>query len=170
MKQLFYYAYGSNLLTRRLEARIGHSPFLRNHTLENYNLMFNCGGYANIEPIPGSKVEGSLYAINGYQLKELARYEGFYYMEFFDIPEGLAVVFVGDRRIVQESMLFGAKSSKDYIDIVLEGMAEKGLEISHRNLSAIREVIQEKPRITLVRPAKRGKKVKRKLNKYNRMT
>lgn len=137
--QIYYYAYGSNLSSARLRARIGYSEYVGNHTLNNYKLVFNCGGFANIEPSEGDIVEGSLYSITSEQLAKLAKYEGFYKMEFFEVNNVLTVIFVALDEVIEYNKRKPSKTSLDYINVILDGMLEKGLETSYDKLLDLKE-------------------------------
>lgn len=126
MKRIFYFGYGSNLLTQRLTDRVGRVISRGNHTLEDHQLVFNCGGFANIIPSRGNSVDGHLYELSPIQLKELNTYEGFYNMEFFDIDENtIGVVFIGMEHIVDRTNW--QLPSRNYLAIILAGMQEKGI-------------------------------------------
>lgn len=157
MKKLLYFAYGSNLLTRRLEARIGHTDFIRTYRLQDYNLVFNCGGFANIEPSEGSYVDGALYTMTSDQMSELNRFEGFYNAEFFDYDKDtLVVVYVGREDIVNRSTRI--LPEREYLDIIMLGAAEKRLGLLYTKVDDIRRRLP-------IRPIKSNKTPKKKLRR-----
>ncbi len=52
-KRMYYFSYGSNLLSSRITSRLGEVRKVRNYSLPGYGLVFNCGfsaAYANIIP------------------------------------------------------------------------------------------------------------------------
>jgi gamma-glutamylcyclotransferase len=79
---LWYFAYGSNLLKARKEMRTG--PIQQSHIarLPDYRLVFNklakdgSQVYANIEPRPGFAVWGVIYLCDPDTLARLDRFEG----------------------------------------------------------------------------------------------
>lgn len=136
MKQLFLFCYGSNLNSQQLRRRIGKTTLLRLYNLENYRLVFNCGGFANIEPSQGEVVEGALYSINSSQLSELNRYETFYNPNFFDLENnGLGIVYIGDPHFINNWQ----KPRLEYINIILQGMSEHKLINSYNKLLSFKE-------------------------------
>lgn len=142
MKRIYYFAYGSNLFQDRLEARVGNVVSVRAYRLDNYELVFNCGGFANVQPCEGDFVEGWLYELTPVQLGYLDKYEGFYYKEFFDIDRDiLGVVYVGMPDIVERSSYTNTKTSLEYFNIVLTGMFEKELMASCHKLLELKDQI-----------------------------
>ena len=148
MKRLFYFAYGSNLNTTRLRSRIGNAKIHRVHRLQNWELVFNCSGFANIQPAPGKVVEGVLYEITSDQLNDLDRIEGFYRKEFFDIEDGgLAIVYVGLNRSIWDFL-----PNLSYLNIVLDGLEE------HNLLKTYNEVVDFKDKNYKLKFGSRHKK------------
>jgi gamma-glutamylcyclotransferase (GGCT)/AIG2-like uncharacterized protein YtfP len=137
MKRIFYFAYGSNLLSFRLHARIDDWISKQNFVLNNYKLVFNVSyvGFANIVPSEGDCVEGVLYEINAEQLKELSFHEGLYTSNFFDvnIPDGIGVVYIGQERAIPP---FLVRPQLDYINIIIDGCKENGLKNTYKKLVA----------------------------------
>lgn len=84
-----YFAYGSNINIERLRRRV----VLRDETLEagvpytlqDYRLVFNAMGFANIEPSHGDSVQGILYAMSPKQFEILDKYELLYEKQYFQI-------------------------------------------------------------------------------------
>ncbi len=78
----WYVAYGSNMSSERLYARIGKTYEIKTGHMEGYKLMFNKradngGTYANIAYVgSGSRCPFAAYAISEEQLYQLDRYEG----------------------------------------------------------------------------------------------
>ena len=137
MKKLLYFAYGSNLLQERLNWRIGKSIYIGNHVLDNYKLVFNCKGFANITPSNGSKVEGSLYTITPDQLSELNFYEGLYNTEFFDYKDYTVVVYTAKQAAVKRFEYF--QPERIYLDVIIEGMLEKKININYKEVVELRK-------------------------------
>lgn len=153
MKKIYYFAYGSNLLQDRLEFRVGQVISVRYYELQDYKLVFNCGGYANIIPCIGESVEGWLYELTAIQLGLLDRYEGFYYKEFFNLPNDiLGVVYIGMPDAIERNMY--ARTTLEYFNIVLAGMIEKELINSYNKL------IAQKEEIIVIRKINKPKRIK----------
>src|SRR5271168_4899815 len=81
MPQVWYFAYGSNMSTAQMRARVGEVAEDRTGVLKNYELVFNKkvrGGTAaaNIRPAQGSVVHGVLYKISDSSYRNLDRFEG----------------------------------------------------------------------------------------------
>lgn len=153
MKRILYFAYGSNLLTRRLEFRVGKIKEIGIHILQDYKLTFDCESFANIQPSAGDAVEGYLYELNSTQLRELTTYEGFYNMEFFDvgITNSIGVVYTGKELVVEKGIRLGVLSpTREYLRIILEGCIEKKLKrtaISIANLLKLLPVPLKKKKL-----------------------
>ena len=65
-KNIHYFAYGSNMRTKRLKDRVGEIDMIGKAKLKNYRLTFNKLGNngsrrANIEPRKGFFVEGVIF-------------------------------------------------------------------------------------------------------------
>ena len=75
-----YFAYGSNMSSRRFRQRLGWSPSRIPVILRDYMLCFNKqsndGGKANIQNSSGSEVEGILYFVKESDHLTLDNYEG----------------------------------------------------------------------------------------------
>lgn len=78
-KNLFYFAYGSNMNLEIMRSRCGEENFIgfSNSYLDNYTFYFYGRGFANIKELKGDKVYGVLYKINDSCLKGLDRSEGY---------------------------------------------------------------------------------------------
>ena len=147
MKKLIYFAYGSNLLSRRLEGRIGHTEYLGNYKLKDYVLTFDCGGFANIQPSKGSYVDGALYTLDPEQLSELNRYEGLYNAEFFDYnKDTLCVVYIGKEHVVRRSKSINALPAREYLDVIMAGAIEKRLGNLYTSVDEVKKQLPP-PRI-----------------------
>ena len=85
VRQVYYYAYGSNMDKERMFNRVDESSVFNWYpaTLDGYKMEYNKAafeegeGYANITISPNNKVKGILYAINENKIKVLDKYEGF---------------------------------------------------------------------------------------------
>ena len=77
---VYYFAYGSNTLQKRIEQRIGYVINMGAISIKGYKLAFNYGNaeqsYANLVFAPNSRVTGVLYKITQRQLWLLDGYEG----------------------------------------------------------------------------------------------
>ncbi len=133
---LNYFAYGSNMASRRLAERnvkpVRRIPAI----LEEYELTFNkrCGNgaCANIEPSKGSRVYGALYTITLRELETLDQYE--------DHPKSYTrrVVRVHDRdgqnyyaeAYVANALhkVEGLRPSDSYLSYIVDGLLELGWE------------------------------------------
>ena len=75
-----YFAFGSNMSSKRMQERLGWSPSRLGAILLDYEMVFNKhsndGGKANIIYSPGDLVEGILYYVNEEDLLILDKYEG----------------------------------------------------------------------------------------------
>ena len=80
MKQIDYFAFGSNMNQARMKERLDWAPPRRAAFLKHYRLRFDKisedGGKANIRPHVGSIVEGVLYLLGEKDLLLLDRFEG----------------------------------------------------------------------------------------------
>ena len=76
-----YFAYGSNLDTTQMQARIGRVPRGTIARLPGYRLAFNTSDveqteiYANLMPEDGNSVWGVIYECDEAELKKLDQYE-----------------------------------------------------------------------------------------------
>lgn len=115
MKNVLYFAYGSNLSFNQIQARIGYlgdvTP-VKSFKLMGWKLVFNAGHwyaehtYANI--VKGNKndyVEGMLYQINASQHHRMGNYEILYHQYFFDVDaDNIASVYIasGDDCVIDK--------------------------------------------------------------------
>lgn len=140
MKKIYYFAYGSNLLSERLTYRLNRRNIeWRTHILRGYKLVFNCSAgkksstFANIiQGLPTDSVEGVLYDLTPQELKELSRYEALYEQYFFDIGgNNLACVYIST-----DPDYRNLKSVPDlyYLNIIIDGCLEKGLVDTYNTL------------------------------------
>ena len=127
-----YFAYGSNLDSKRMIER--GVVFTSRHfgILKDYKLVFNKKssknnlreGYANIVKSKGSVVEGGIYEITEESVLLLDRYEGFpthYSREYIDIEAEdrtiRCIVYIA----ITDKVMDGLKPSKEYFNKILEG-------------------------------------------------
>ncbi len=75
IKQVLYFAYGSNLNKEQMKARCPGATSLGPATLKNHRLIFR--SVADIEPAKGREVQGGLWLITDQCLEGLDRYEGY---------------------------------------------------------------------------------------------
>lgn len=79
---MLYFAYGSNLSPAQMQRRCPGARLVGTVVLDGYALTFAGrssgwgGGVATIEPEPGARVHGAVYAITEEHLRSLDRAEG----------------------------------------------------------------------------------------------
>lgn len=158
MKRIFYFAYGSNLLTRRLEHRVGQVIPRGIYVLQDYELVFNCGGFANIIPSRGNSVEGYMYEVTADQISELNRYEALYNAHYFDVDENtIAVVYVGSDYAVNSNIQRARRTDEDYVQVIMAGCIEKRLPATYAKLQTYLDyLILTRPRKVLTKKSKRA--------------
>lgn len=172
MKKLYYFAYGSNMLSNRIEERVGWVKKVSNYTLKDWNLMFNCGhsthSYANIVPLEGSKVEGVLYEVDEWQIDILDRCEGYprnYEKRYFIVDEeSIGFVYVSVSRYFTSD----AKPTLEYMNLLLDGALQNDLEETFNKLVAYKNEMFDLPlgnKHKFTSPESRAK-YKRQLNSY----
>jgi len=81
-RQMYYFAYASNLNRKQMAERAPDSKPRFIATLPNFKLTFTAkagrqGGVASIRPYRGEKVLGAVYEISERDLKRLDGYEGY---------------------------------------------------------------------------------------------
>jgi gamma-glutamylcyclotransferase (GGCT)/AIG2-like uncharacterized protein YtfP len=96
MKEILYFAYGSNLDVERLRDRIGDFSVYGTHKLQGYALTFSSSGYANIVPNKKEYVEGVLFHVTPEQLKTLNRIEALYSPHFFTIDNYVVCTYIDE--------------------------------------------------------------------------
>lgn len=78
---IWYFTYGSNLDRERFRERVGEYEEARRATLRDHRLRFSGdvtsegGGGAIIEPAPGGRVHGGIYAVTAEQLAAMDEVE-----------------------------------------------------------------------------------------------
>jgi len=126
-----YFAYGSNLLASRLEARVGPVHVLGTAVLAGFELAWNKpgqdgSGRANLRPRPGALCRGALYALRPDQWRVLDTFEPGYRREGH-------LVRGGDGREIEATLYRYETTSPDlaphadYLRLVLEGAREHRL-------------------------------------------
>jgi gamma-glutamylcyclotransferase len=135
-----YFAYGSNLSSGQMIARMGPFPDAfgppRMARLAGYRLAFNMRGetgqiYANIVQ-PGEEVIGVVYECAEDALKTMDRYEFGYHRERVEVVSDggdviEAVTYVAEPGHVVE----GGRPSEEYLQRILRGGREHGLPESY---------------------------------------
>lgn len=132
-----YFAYGSNLLPRQMEARCPSSRLIGTGEIPGYELCFPRvsdrwnGGVAGLRSDPAGKVEGVLYELTAGDLARLDDFEG--------IADGQyrresVQVLLRDRSTVEAWVYFANiqdegsfEPSWTYIDTMLRGAQDCGL-------------------------------------------
>ncbi len=133
-KNLYYFAYGSNMNPKRMKDRKINFLHLEPAVLENHKLVFNKrlqkprnGKFvaaANIEPAEGERVEGVLYLISKEEIFKLDIYEG--YPDHYDrttvevkTKRGetvKAITYIAQPEVIEE----GLKPCRSYLNHLLE--------------------------------------------------
>ena len=134
----FYFAYGSNMNTKRMDERGINYDQIIPATLENYELKFNKvskkqGAVANVMPKPGSVVEGILYRIA--DITVLDRPEGFpnhYDRVIMWIAGVQAWVYIAQPKYIKE----GLRPKKEYLNHILEGKSYMSTEYYEKLLKS----------------------------------
>jgi len=129
---MFYFAYGSNLDKKQMQARCPDSQPKFTATLPNYKLAFTGwsrewhGGVATVKPFRGEKVRGAIYEVGENCLRHLDRYEAGYAR--FNV-----IVFDEDSQphqavtYVKSGRLEEALPSKEYGQVIRQGYRDWGL-------------------------------------------
>ena len=128
----FYFAYGSNMSSRRLSERIsGVQPLGPGH-LDGSRMICNKpgrdgSGKANLVAEPGGKVWGVLYRLSAHQWTALDAFEGGYVRRIYRVR------LVSQERVNAQTYVWGPSKSpallpfKWYRDLLVEGAREHGL-------------------------------------------
>ena len=127
-KEVYYFAYASNLNRKQMAERAPDSKPRFIATLPNFKLTFTArsgrqGGVASITPHRGEKVIGAVYEISERDLKRLDGYEGYptvydrrkvtVWTETNDPIEAITYIKMEQSR--------EAPPSSDYLDIIRQG-------------------------------------------------
>ncbi|HNV97553.1 MAG TPA: gamma-glutamylcyclotransferase [bacterium] len=129
-KNIFYFAYGSNMDLERMTLRCGEKNFVgfSNSHLKDFKFYFYNRGYANIKPQKSSIVYGALYKINKNCLDGLDKAEGYpnlYQRQIVKIINPIGN-FDAQVYIVKNDNSIGVPS-QSYFDAVIKGAAQYGL-------------------------------------------
>ena len=127
--KVYYFAYGSNMLESRLNARIA-SKCIGVGKLNNYQFLCNKkskdgSAKGNISPLQNKFVLGILYEINNSELKKLDKIEGGYERIEVDIEfdNGIVKAFTYISNIKT-----GALPKKEYLEIIIKGAEDHYLD------------------------------------------
>lgn len=138
---IYYYAYGSNLLIDRLERRVGIVEKVRPLIFRDFSLKFNCGYqynycFANIVPQRGEQVEGVLYRMSAKQQRDLDFHEALYDKKFFNIGNGeIGYVYVGsENRVLPREGI----PELHYLNLLIDGCLENNFTDTFRKLVAFK--------------------------------
>jgi len=130
---LYYFAYGSNMLTSRLEERVGKVALHGVGVLKDYVFKFNKisqdGGKANIEPCSGSEVSGVLFKVTAEQLAILDVFEGaphHYQRVIVKVGEIKAIAYIATPKYTAKTSL---TPSTEYLNLILNGAKEHRIKM-----------------------------------------
>lgn len=128
-RNIFYFAYGSNMDFDKMITRCGENNFVGflSH-LNDYKFYFYNRGYANIKPQKSSVVSGVLYKINKQCLSGLDRAEGYpsiYQRQIVKI-KNIFGEFDAQVYIVENDNTTGSPS-EEYFQTVVDGAIQHGL-------------------------------------------
>ena len=73
---MYYFAYGSNLLPKQMQRRCPGARAVGHAQLDDWKLIFNTRGAANIVPAKGSVVHGALWRFLPHHVGLMDRWEG----------------------------------------------------------------------------------------------
>ncbi|MDD4290251.1 MAG: gamma-glutamylcyclotransferase [Patescibacteria group bacterium] len=129
-KNIFYFAYGSNMDLDRMILRCGERNFVgfSNSYLNDFKFYFYNRGYANIKPQQSSIVYGVLYKINKNCFDALDKAEGYpnlYQRQIVKIINPMGI-FDAHVYIVKNDNSIGVPS-KSYFDTVIKGASQYAL-------------------------------------------
>ena len=135
-----YFAYGTNLSSQHMGRTCPSATFIMKADLPNFGIEFRHysetrqGGISSIVEAPGKMARGVLYEIRVEEIEELDIVES--------VPEGLyrrdTFLVVGEDGSWHEAELYRVAiprgpypPAKDYLDLMIEGAREHGLEASY---------------------------------------
>lgn len=143
LKEVLYFAYGSNLSIAQITERLGYLGDIipvKSFKLRGFKLVFNAGRYwgnntyANIvEGIKTDYVEGMLYKITPTQFNRLDHYEGLYERYFFDVDAdtiGCAYIATQDDNLVDVTRYRNTNPgypTANYLQICMRGCRNHNL-------------------------------------------
>lgn len=128
-----YFAYGSNMSSKRMYERKIDFSYRESGILKNYKLVINKIsyknpeiGFANIIKDNESEVEGIIYDVNEKDIKKLDKYEGYpkHYSKYFieikseDDKYKNCLIYIANPEWVVTGEI---KTMKGYKDYILEG-------------------------------------------------
>jgi len=132
-----YFAYGSNMLTCRLEERVGKVKFLGTGALRDYKLVFNKlskdnSGKANIIESSGAAVSGVIFSLSEDQFKKLDKNEGNGYERrmtsvLFNEQQIITSIYFAKSEFVKNNL----KPTNDYLDLIICGAKEHKLNAEY---------------------------------------
>lgn len=126
----WYFAYGSNLNTKRLRDRVGNWQDAKKGILENYELTFDSRGRADAIEKPGGRVFGVLYLLTDEQLKTLGEYEGVH--SGFYKREGVKVKvngrLVNAIAYVKVMKTYFSTPPAEYLELIITGLKEHSFD------------------------------------------
>ena len=125
-----YFAYGSNMLRARLEARVGPVVIVGAALLDGYAHSFtkrgdDGTGKGNIATMPGSMVHGVLYRLDLGQIDRLTGFEGGYRMVSLSVRHGARVIEATSYQAL--APVSPLRPADDYLRYYERGMREHGL-------------------------------------------
>ena len=139
IKQLLYFAYGSNLLEQRLTNRVGKVTVYGTYVLQDYELYITPVGWADIRPKKDSTVEGVLYILTPFQFSILDRYEACYIKEYFTVNDILTGVYTYHPSLSTEFP--NRLAAPEYIDCIISGAINFGLEDTAEKMIKYKEAL-----------------------------
>jgi hypothetical protein len=148
METPLYFAFGSNMLYKRIADRLGPVRRVGTYSLPNYRLTFSAGlwqAVGNVERDYTSQVEGVLYELTDSQIALLDRYEGVpetYQKRFFIVRVSAPTLRNPDRIVQRLAFLYvDLKPSKEpkqpilsYLNLIIDGAEQNGLLTTYNKL------------------------------------
>lgn len=137
---VYYFAYGSNMLTSRLVDRVGAVTTVGNAMLSGYSFRFNKpsldgSGKANLVETKDCTVPGVLFQLIDKQLENLDKYEGApnHYARTnvevkIDSKTYSAITYLATSKY---SRKFSIKPSDEYLSLIVEGAKEHYIPNTH---------------------------------------
>ena len=129
---LYYFAYGSNLHHLQMKKRCPKCRYIKKFVLNNYQLTFRNGGWADIESRIGKKVFGAIYSISKCSEKRLDKYEDYpvlYKKMYFKYK---------DQKVMTYTMVRKTKfvpPPTRYLNIIKQGYKDCKLNLRSLNLA-----------------------------------
>ncbi len=148
---MYYFTYGSNMKTKRLEKRVGKAVVMGKATLKDYCLKFNKlgkdrSGKANIESKENSLVEGTLFNLTEEQFKRLNTYEGVpthYFRSKMNVIESNDNTVVAEVYIANPNKVQGNLRPKcEYLQHLIDGADEYSLNDQYKQFLASFECVK----------------------------